>query len=153
MINVSSKYWILVADGGHARILELRKKPREFHQVQELVSESLHLSSRDMVSDTSGRAFHVKGPSSHSKRQRSDAHDLAEQAFSRMLVEKLEKAANLKAFEHLVLIADPKTLGRVRQYMSKALSGMVTNELNLDVVGMPLDLLHKKVRFLLNWPQ
>ena len=152
MINVSSKYWILVADSGHARILELRKKPREFHQVQELVSESRHLSSRDMVSDASGRAFHAKGPASHSKQQRTDAHDQAEQAFSRMLVGKLEKAENLKAFEHLVLIADPKTLGRVRQYLSKSLSAMVTNELNLDVVGLPLDLLQKKVRSLLNWP-
>ena len=153
MINVSSKYWILVADSGHARILELRIKPKEFRQVQELVSESRHLSSRDMVSDASGRAFHVKGPSSHSKQQRSDAHDQAEQAFSRMLVGKLEKAANLKAFEYLVLIADPKTLGRVRQHMSKSLSGMVTNELNLDVVGLPLDSLQKKVHSLLNWPQ
>ena len=153
MINVSSKYWILVADSGRARILELRKKPREFRQVQELVSESRHLSSRDMVSDASGRAFHAKVPASHSKQQRTDAHDQAEQAFSRMLVGKLEKAASLKAFEHLVLIADPKTLGRVRQYLSKSLSGMVTNELNLDVVGMPLDLLQKKVRSLLNWPQ
>ena len=62
MINVSSKYWILVADSGHARILELRIKPKEFHQVQELVSESQHLSSRDLVSDASGRAFHAKGP-------------------------------------------------------------------------------------------
>jgi protein required for attachment to host cells len=104
-----------------------------------------------MVSDASGRAFHVKGPSSHSKQQRSDAHDQAEQAFSRMLVRKLEKAANLKAFEYLVLIADPKTLGRVRQHMSKSLSGMVTNELNLDVVGLPLDALQKKIRSLLSF--
>ena len=153
MINVSSKYWILVADSGHARILELRKKPREFRQVQELVSESRHLSSRDMVSDASGRAFHAKGPASHSKQQRTDAHDQAEQAFSRMLVGKLEKAASLKVFEHLVLIADPKTLGRVRQHMSKSLTGKVTNELNLDVVGLPLDSLQKKVQSLLNWPQ
>ena len=90
MISVSSKYWVLVADSGHARILELRKKPKELRQLQELVSESRHLASRDMVSDASGRAFHVKGPSSHSKQQRSDAHDQAEQAFSRMLVRKLE---------------------------------------------------------------
>ncbi len=153
MPDVSSKHWILVADSGHARILELRKKPKELRQLQELVSESRHLASRDMVSDASGRAFHVKGPSSHSKQQRSDAHDQAEQAFSRMLVRKLEKAANLKAFEHLVLIADPKTLGRVRQYMSKSLSGMVTVERNLDIVGLPLDSLQKKVRSLLNWPE
>ena len=153
MNNASSKYWVLVADSGHARILELRKKPRELRQVQELISEGQHLSSRDMVSDASGRAYHVKGPSSHSKQPRSDAHDQAEQAFSRMLVEKLEKAANLKAFEHLVLIADPKTLGRVRQQMSKSLSGMVTDERNLDVVGLPLDSLQKKVRSLLNWPE
>jgi hypothetical protein len=37
--------------------------------------------------------------------------------------------------------------------MSKSLTGKVTNELNLDVVGLPLDSLQKKVRSLLNWPQ
>jgi protein required for attachment to host cells len=151
MKNPSSRYWVLVADSGIARILEMRRKPAEFREVHKLVSESRHLSSQELVSDASGRAFHTQGPSSHSKQPRSDAHDLAEHAFSRKLVKKLEQAARMKAFEYLVVVADPRTLGRLRQDMSKALSARVTDELNLDLVSMPLDSLEKKVKTSLGW--
>jgi protein required for attachment to host cells len=151
MNNASSKYWVLVADSGKARIIELRRKPAEFHEVQELVSESQHQPSRELMSDASGRSFHVQGPSSHSKVPRSDAHDRAKHAFSRKLVEKLEQAASMNAFERLAVFADPKTLGRLRQHMSKSLSARVTNELNLDLVGMPLDSLEQRIRTALGW--
>lgn len=151
MINASSTYWVLVADSGTARILEMRRKPAEFREVHKLESESRHLSTHDLVSDASGRAFHVQGPSGHSKQPRSDAHDLAEQAFSRKLVGKLEHAANMNIFEHLVIIADPKTLGRLRRQMKKALTARVTDELNLDLVGIPLNSLEKRVRAKLGW--
>lgn len=151
MNNATSKYWVLVADSGKARIIDLRRKPAEFHEIQELVSESQHQPSRELMSDASGRAFHVQGPSSHSKVPRSDAHDRAKHAFTRKLVGKLEQAANMNAFEHLAVIADPKTLGRLRQYMSKSLSASVTDELNLDLVGMPLASLEQRIRAALGW--
>ena len=151
MNNATSKYWVLVADSGKARIIELRRKPAEFHEVQELVSESQHQPSRELMSDASGRAFHVQGPSSHSKVPRSDAHDRAKHAFTRKLVGKLEQAANMNAFEHLAVIADPKTLGRLRQHMSKSLYASVTYEMNLDMVGIPLDSLEQRIRAALGW--
>jgi protein required for attachment to host cells len=151
MNNASSTYWVLVADSGTARILEMRRKPAEFREVLKLESESRHLSTGDLVSDASGRSFHVQGPSGHSKRPRSDAHDLAEQAFSKSLVGKLEHAANMSVFEHLAIFADPKTLGRLRRHMSKALTARVTDELNLDLVGIPLNSLEKRVRAKLGW--
>jgi len=151
MNTASSKYWVLVADGGTAHIVELRRKPAEFHEVQKLVSETRHQPSRDLMSDASGRSFHAQGPSSHSKLPRSDAHELAKDVFSRKLVGKLEQAANLKAFELLAIIADPKTLGRLRQHMSKSLAARVTDELNLDLAGMPLDSLEQKIRAALGW--
>lgn len=151
MNNALSKYWVLVADSGKARIIELRRKPAEFHEVQELVSESQHQPSRELMSDASGRAFHVQGPSSHSMVSRSDAHDRAKYEFSRKLVGKLEQAANMNAFERLAIFADPKTLGRLRQHMSKSLSARVTDELNLDLVGIPLDSLEQRIRAALGW--
>ena len=151
MNNATSKYWVLVADSGKARIIELRRKPAEFHEVQELVSESQHRPSRELMSDASGRAFHVQGPSSHSKVPRSDAHDRAKYTFSRKLIEKLEQAANMNAFERLAVVADPKTLGRLRQHMSKSLAARVTDELNLDLVGGSIGCCEPRIRAALGW--
>ena len=151
MNNASPKYWVLVADGGTAHFIELRRKPAEFHEVQKLVSQSRSQPSRELMSDASGRAFNTQGPSGHSKFPRTDAHEQAKDVFSRKLVGKLEQAANLKAFEQLAIIADPKTLGRLRQHMSKSLYAMVTDELNLDLAGLPRDSLEHRIRAALGW--
>ena len=147
----TSTYWVLVADSGNARIFELRRKPAEFREVHTLVSDALHKRSKDLVSDGSGRSFHAQGPASHPKKQKSDPHERAEQEFSRKLVDKLELATNMNAFEKLVVFADPKTLGRMRPQMSKNLKGRVADELNLDLVGMPLEPMKKKIRAHLGW--
>jgi len=151
MKNSSPNYWILVADSGNARILEMRRKPYEFREVQRLASDALHKRTTDLVSDGSGRSFHAQGPASHSKKQRSDAHDLAEQEFTRKLVDKLELAANMQAFEHLVVVADPKTLGRLRGHVSKSLKARIIDELNLDLAGVPLQSLEKRLKERLGW--
>ena len=57
----------------------------------------------------------------------------------------------MNAFERLAVFADPKTLGRLRQHMSKPLSARVTDELNLDLVGLPLDALEQRIRAALGW--
>lgn len=144
-------YWVLVADSGSARIFELRKKPAEFREVHTLVSDALHKRSSDLVSDGSGRSFNSQGPAGHSKEQRSDPHELAEQEFSRKLVDKLELAANMNVFEKLMVTADPKTLGRLRPLMSKQLKKRITHEVNLDLVGMPLEKLKKRIKAQLDW--
>ena len=151
MINPRSKHWVLVANSGQARVLELRRKPYEFRQVAELFSEAQHVPSRDIVSDASGRSFHTQGPGSHAKQPRSDPHDQAEEQFTRDLATKLDKAAGLGRFEHLAIIADPRTLGRMRRFMSKLLSARVTQELTLDLASMPLQKLEPRVKNVLGW--
>ena len=151
MINPRSTHWVLVADGGQARILELKRKPYTFQQVTEIVSETQHEPSRKLVSDADGRSFHVQGPGSHAKQRRSDPHEQAEEQFTRSLMQKLDKAVNLGRFDHLALIAEPRTLGRLRRYMSKTLSARVTEELALDLVGLPIDRLEPKVKAALGW--
>jgi len=144
-------YWVLVTDSGSARIFELQKTPAEFREVHTLVSDALHKRTSDMVSDGSGRSFNAQGPAGHSKQQKSDPHDLAEQEFCRKLADKLELAANMNVFDKLMVVADPKTLGRLRPLMSKRLSKRITHEVNLDLVGMPLEKLKKKIRTQLGW--
>lgn len=150
-MNRQPKHWVLVADSGQARILELQRKPYEFRQVSELASASQHQTARELVSDASGRSFHVQGPASHVKLPRSDPKAQAEAAFVESLAGTLDKAERLGAFDDLVLIADPKTLGRLRREMSRAVAARVTQEHTLDLVGLPLHTLEPRLRALLGW--
>ena len=151
MMNPKATYWVLVANSGQARILELRRKPYQFQQVTELVSEAQHLTNKELVSDASGRVYHTQGPGTHSMNPRSDPHENAEEQFGRSLAQKLDKASRLARFDHLVVIADPKTMGRLRQQMNKTLAGKVVHELALDLVGLPLPQLEGRVRGELGW--
>jgi protein required for attachment to host cells len=150
-MNRQPKHWVLVADSGQARILELQRKPYEFRQVSELASASQHQTTRELVSDASGRSFHVQGPGSHVKLPRSDPKDQAEEAFVESLAGTLDKAVRLGAFDDLVLIADPKTMGRLRRDISREVAARVTQEHTLDLVGMPLNALEPRVRAVLGW--
>jgi protein required for attachment to host cells len=150
-MNAKAKYWVLVANSGQARILEMQRKPYEFHQVTELASEAQHLTNKDIVSDASGRVYRTQGPGTHSMNPRSDPHENAEEQFSRGLAQKMEKAARLGRFDHLLVVADPKTLGRLRQQMNKSVEGKVAEEVALDLVRLPLNQLEPRLKQVLGW--
>ena len=82
---------------------------------------------------------------------RSDPHENAEQQFSRGLAQKMEKAARLGRLDQLLVVADPKTLGRLRQQMNKAVEGKVTEEVALDLVRLPLSQLEPRLKQVLGW--
>jgi len=150
-MNPKAKYWVLVANSGQARILEMQRKPYEFHQVSEFVSEAQHLTNKEIVSDASGRVYRAQGPGTHSMKPRSDPHENAEEQFSRSLAQKMEKAARLGRFDQLLVVADPKTLGRLRQQMDKSVGSKLAEEVTLDLVGLPLNQLEPRLRQVLGW--
>jgi len=152
MKQAASPYWVVVADSGCARIFELDKTPPVFREVQELISDSRHKTSRELVSSASGRIANVKGgPSSHTMQPRSDAHDLAEQAFCSRLAKILQQAVNRNLFDSLVIVADPRTLGRLRQEMNKSVTARIKAEVNRDWVGLQPGDLERRVREELDW--
>jgi protein required for attachment to host cells len=151
MLNPRSLLWVLVADGGQARILQLRRKPYEFREVATLVSDTIHQANRDLVSDGSGRAFHVQGPGSHAKQPRSVPQDNAEEQFLRGITDKLDRACALGKFEGLAVFGDARTLGRLRRQLSHQLNERLAVQRSLDLVKMPLSELEEKVRVELGW--
>lgn len=152
MKKTSPLYWVLVADSGTARVLQLRQDPPECRQVHTLTSASQHQTTREMVSDAKGRDFHHRGGAGNTMEPRGDAHDLAEEEFCDLLVETLDTAAGKQEFEHLGIIADPRTLGRLRKRMGKALAARVKLEVGRDLVKLPQAALAERVRSELGWP-
>ena len=151
MLNPKDCYWVLVADSGKARLLEMQRKPYAFRQLSEVVSETRHLSNKELVSDASGRVYHAQGPGTHGMNPRSDPHELAEEQFVTGLAKKLSHAAAQGRFEHLVLVADARTIGRLRRVLGKAAADRVLKEQALNLSNVPLQELEPRIRGILGW--
>ena len=103
------------------------------------------------VSDASGRVYRTQGPGSHTMHPRSDPHENVEEQFVTDLGRRLEKAAGQGRFECLALVADARTLGRLRRGLGKNLAARVVEERPLDLTPLSLHDLEPRIRDILGW--
>ena len=66
-------------------------------------------------------------------------NDVGEAAFAKMLAERINRAALKHRFEHLVLVADPTTLGEIRPQLHKETNGRMLAEVSKDWTNMPVE--------------
>jgi protein required for attachment to host cells len=97
---------------------------------------------RDIMSDRPGRSFDSVGKGRHSMEYSSDPVREDERQFARTLVDLLEVELAANAFDRLVLVAPPQTLGDLRSMLSKRLRDHVFKELPKDLTRMPHDRLY-----------
>jgi protein required for attachment to host cells len=128
-------YGVLVADGGRARLFSYRSQERVLKLKNSFQSDSIHSPSRDLESDRSGRAFNVKGPGGHTKSPPGNKHDRAELDFAKSLAEQLSAALTKNEFDRIILIADPRTMGNIRQFINRPASSQVFAEVNLNLTS------------------
>lgn len=144
--------WALVTNGGRARIVALKRHPAEFEEIADWASPTRHSPSRALESDASGRLHRVRGLGTHVLEPRTSARDQEEQRFIEKLLERLAQAQDAGEFESLVLVADPKSLGRIRDQISNGLRKRVVLELNLDLTRLDSGDLQNRLREALHWP-
>ena len=134
--------WILVADGGRARLFEQDRKSRSFAPVAERDFVGSRAQSKEIASDRPGRTFDSAGRGQsgdagargrHAMEPGTDPHRYAEYAFARDLAEHLEKAANEHRFDRLVVVAAPRVLGDLRALLPKTVHGKIVAEINKDL--------------------
>jgi len=128
---------LLVMDGGRARVFAMRRAPRTFQNLFAVESARRHTPARELMSDAAPRSRHgVGNPASHTKVPRIDPRELEERQFVDQVVRELAAIQSREGFEELVLVADPRTLGRLRNQLGKPLSERVTAEFNWDLAGL-----------------
>jgi protein required for attachment to host cells len=131
--------WILIADGARARLLA-QDKPFEALKPaleQEQLTGST-AQSKEIGSDRPGRAFDSAGQGRHAMAPSTDPQRYAKFAFARELVERLEDALHGARFQHLVLVAAPKTLGDLRELLPPPVKAKVVAELDKDLTHVPV---------------
>jgi protein required for attachment to host cells len=133
MLNIPTGTWVVVADGTQARL---------FHNIGK--QDTLRLKQEELVKPDTSDA-QAQGPSGH--RPPEESLEQAEEAtFAKQLVHRLNAAALKQEFEHLFLIADPKTLGEMRPQLHVETSRRLTGELAKTLTNSTLEEIEKSLK-------
>lgn len=130
MHKIPTGSWIVVADGTQARLFQNVGKQDALHLKQE------ELIKPDVV-DEQGQ-----GPSGHRPPEES-VEQTDEATFAKQLVHRLNAAALKQEYEHLFLIADPKTLGEIRPQLHAETNKRITGELAKTLTNSTLEEIEK----------
>lgn len=108
-------YWIVVADAARARLFGRKKKFSPMEELDTLLHPESRLRRDELVTDRPGQVQESHGHGESANEPTSDPKDVEAETFARELADKLSHARVEGRFDHLVLVADPRFLGRLRQ--------------------------------------
>jgi len=138
--------WVVLADEGRARILELRQAGRDLEEVEEFSWAPAHADEADLRRDALGRRAPPDGYGAKPSDQSMPANtaepaglqklDHEAELFARRVAEHLAQARRQHRFERLHIAAAPKFLGRLRKVLDREVSESVVDELDKDLLQL-----------------
>ena len=134
-----TRTWILIADGARARILESHGPASKLTAHSELVFKGDHSATHDLVSDREGRSYSSQGPGRSAIEPHSDPHRNLKSKFAHELATALAHGLDQNAYDRLVIVATPVTLGDLRSAISDHVRAKVVGEIDKDLTKLPND--------------
>lgn len=129
---------VLVADGRKSLFLRNEGDEEYLNLIVEDQRAQPGLADRDLKTDAPGRAMSQVG-GGLSSMEEPDYHQIEEDRFAKETAELLAKRVQSNGFDHLVVVAPPRTLGELRQHYGKAVEGRIVAEVDKDLVNHPID--------------
>lgn len=131
MNKIPAGTWVVVADGTQARMLRNVGTDATLSLKQDRL-----LQPKDLIND---------GPAGRQPPERSE-EDIDEATFAKQLVKRLNAAALSDEFAHLILVADPRTLGEMRPLLHQETSKRLVGEINKTLTGSTLEDIERALR-------
>jgi protein required for attachment to host cells len=131
--------WVLIADGGRARILENDGPNRGLRPVEGMEFQTELPPTRELVTDRPGRDHESVGQTRHAYQSHSDPHRELKRKFATMLAQTLEKKRLEKAYDRLVVVAPAGTMGDLRGALPPDVKKSVMGEIVEDLTHAPND--------------
>lgn len=136
-----TRTWIVIADGARACFLENRGPGSGLAPAGAPELSQELKPTREIGAEPPGRTHDRLGPGRHAMAPRVDWHEFEKVRFAKEIASLLDRSAEAKAFDRLVLVAPPKILGTLRAELGKNTAAMVSGELAKDLTNHPLDAL------------
>lgn len=148
MLKRPLKTWIVVADGARARFFSPDKESAKLVATgpANLVAPASRQRPRDLKSDKPGRSFSAsRSAVRHALEPPHDYHKLEKHRFMATLAQALDDACGRRAFNDLILVAPRRSLGELRDLLSKRVQGSVRQEVAKDLTNEPPSRLHRRL--------
>ena len=136
-LQIAQGTWIVVCDGAKALLLENVGDEKFPNLKTQQVFEEKHPATHEQGTDAPGRAMSSVGEMRSAVGQ-TDWHQQAEQQFLAKLADRLDTAVNAGQIKSLIVIAPPRALGVLRQSYSHQLRDAVRQEIDKDLVKLPV---------------
>lgn len=129
------KTWVLIADGGRARVLESETRTANLESLPEMQLQASDVVEGPVESDRPGRVQESVGPTRHAIEPRTPHKRQREMDFARHIARRLEET--IERYDKLLIVAAPKTLGDLREYLAPAVEQKVTATVSKDLTNTP----------------
>ncbi|MGE0660870.1 MAG: host attachment protein [Reyranellaceae bacterium] len=135
--------WVLVADGGRARLLSTPRVRADGNFVQVAAYDNSEALESPPSTDRPGRSFESADATRHAVAEYSELKKQPKLEFADQLVDILNKGAANDDFARLVLVAPPQMIGRLREKLSDVAARRLIGSLDKDLTHVGLDDLPK----------
>jgi len=145
--------WVVIADG--EKFLLLRNiGDQDFMHLEVVDHEtSTNAPARELASDRAGRQQDAKRKEGggvetwgKSAMQETDWHRVAEERFAEDVAERLLEWRSAGRFRHLLVIADPRSLGAMRNVYDDRLASAIVAEIDKDLTNLPLNRIEAAIK-------
>lgn len=131
--------WIVVANRTGARIVERSTSPMELLLVREFENARGRRQDSELNSDAPGLAFASAGSGGgHPMASEESAHDHVARTFAQELGQSLERDRMEHRFNRLVLVAEPRFLGFLREALPLHTATLVEDTITKDLAMLDL---------------
>ncbi|AVX03935.1 hypothetical protein MXMO3_01405 [Maritalea myrionectae] len=128
--------WLLVANGTEAKVYENTGPNKGLTPLSDHEHAREALKTGDIVANDRGRTFPSAGEGRSAMEQQTDPDDVEHQKFSREVAEHMNKAAQEKKFDRLIIAAPPQSLGEMRKHFNKHLEEKLHDDVPKDLTNI-----------------
>lgn len=129
--------WIIVADGGRARIVVRAAHDRGYETIRSIESASRDKRSAELGSERPGRTTEHASGLGHAIEPRIDRHAQAKQEFADVVAETVNHAWKRGEFGSLVLIAPVRQLAAIRKRLAPEIVANLSGTIAKDLTKTP----------------
>lgn len=126
--------WVVLADRSRAIVRRQRVRGGPFEQVQDMEHPAGRLADREMGTDRPGRSFDGGRARRHALSGRESTHEHEAAVFAREIASALATAAGARRFDALVIAAEPRFLGVLRDALDHATRQRVRAEIGKRLI-------------------
>ncbi|MEE1876624.1 host attachment family protein [Altererythrobacter litoralis] len=145
-MQIENGTWVVIADGEKFLLLHNAGDTKYINLQLVEHERNDNAPAHELASDRPGR----RSDSTHlvagggkawgrSSLEETDWHKVAEERFAEHVAERLGEGVSQGRFQKLVMVADPRTLGNLRQAYGADLKSAVVAEIAKDLTNHPLD--------------